>query len=151
VAGHPQGLTCLPGEANSSRTGQRELPPPKSFWDGRTGQMAFEFLTTDGHGWTRILQARRAGIFVDAHRKNSKASFRSGIIGICRPDGADIFLGCASTKMARRRCWGGVVSALCADAFEPEARRYNRIPNSAFATDSFPEFILGWTIGVIGV
>jgi hypothetical protein len=26
-----------------------------------------------------------------------------------------------------------------------------RIPNSAFATDSFPDFILGWTIGVIGI
>jgi len=26
-----------------------------------------------------------------------------------------------------------------------------RIPNSAGETDSFPEFILGWTIGAIGV
>jgi len=26
-----------------------------------------------------------------------------------------------------------------------------RIPNSALATDSFPEFILGWTVGAIGV
>ena len=42
---------------------------------------------------------------------------------------------------------GRVVSALCADMFEPQARRYNRIPNSALATDSFPEFILGWTTG----
>jgi len=46
---------------------------------------------------------------------------------------------------------GRVVSALCADAFEPQARRYIRTPNSAWATDSFPEFILGWTIGAIGV
>ena len=29
---------------------------------------------------------------------------------------------------------------------EPQARRYNRIPNSAGATDSFTEFILGWTM-----
>jgi len=26
-----------------------------------------------------------------------------------------------------------------------------RKPNSAFVTDSFPVFILGWTIGAIGV
>src|ERR1035438_3612664 len=28
---------------------------------------------------------------------------------------------------------GRVVSALCADSFEPQARRYNRIPNATFA------------------
>jgi hypothetical protein len=42
---------------------------------------------------------------------------------------------------------GRVASALCADSFEPQARRYNRIPNSALATNSFPEFSLGWAIG----
>jgi hypothetical protein len=47
--------------------------------------------------------------------------------------------------MPRRWRWEHVVSALCADSFEPQARRYNRIPNSALATDSFPESILGWT------
>ena len=42
---------------------------------------------------------------------------------------------------------------------KPQARRCNRIPNSAWATDRairkchgfFPVFILGWTIGAIGV
>ncbi len=42
---------------------------------------------------------------------------------------------------------GRVVSALCADTFEPQARRYIRILNSAGATDSFPESILGGRLG----
>ena len=58
---------------------------------------------------------------------------------------------------------GRVVSALCADMFEPQARRYNRIPHFALATGgrvaparrtegkSFPEFILGWTTRANGV
>jgi hypothetical protein len=45
------------------------------------------------HGWTRIFQARRAGIFVDYGHKTNQAPFRSGIIGICRPDGAEILFG----------------------------------------------------------
>jgi hypothetical protein len=40
---------------------------------------------------------------------------------------------------------------LCADSFEPQARRYNRILNSAWATVSFLVFILGWTMGAIDV
>jgi len=43
---------------------------------------------------------------------------------------------------------GRVLLALCAEAFEPQARRYNRNPNSAWAKDSFSEFILGWTTGL---
>jgi hypothetical protein len=42
--------------------------------------------------------------------------------------GLKLCLGCGSTQMPRRRRWRCVVSALCADAFEPQARRYNRIP-----------------------
>jgi hypothetical protein len=61
-----------------------------SFWDGRLRQLAFGFLTTDGHRWTRIFQARRAGIFEDCDFKTNQAPFRSDISGICRPDGAEI-------------------------------------------------------------
>jgi hypothetical protein len=39
---------------------------------------------------------------------------------------------------------GRVVSALCADSLDPQARRYIHIPNSAWAVDFFPECILGW-------
>jgi hypothetical protein len=40
---------------------------------------------------------------------------------------------------------------LFADSFDPQARRYNRILNSAWATVSFLVFILGWTMGAIDV
>jgi hypothetical protein len=36
-------------------------------------------------------QARRAGIFVDYDYKTNQAPSRSGIIGICRPAGLDLF------------------------------------------------------------
>jgi hypothetical protein len=59
---------------------------------------------TDERGF---FQARRAGIFVDCGQKMNQAPFRSDIIGICRPDGAEIFVwGCGSTMMPRRRRWG---------------------------------------------
>jgi hypothetical protein len=35
---------ALPARGNF-RAGRRELPLPKSVWDGRPGQMAFEFVT----------------------------------------------------------------------------------------------------------
>jgi hypothetical protein len=41
----------------------------------------------------RLFQARRAGIFVDYGYKTNQAPFRSDIIGICRPDGAEILFG----------------------------------------------------------
>jgi|SRR5208282_222797 len=42
---------------------------------------------------------------------------RSGAASLeyAAPTGLTFCLGCASTKMARRRRWGGVVSALCAE------------------------------------
>jgi hypothetical protein len=36
------GALRLPGETNSFRAGRRKPPLPKSFWDGRLGQRAFE-------------------------------------------------------------------------------------------------------------
>ena len=57
----------------------------------------------DGHRWTRIFQARRAGIFVVYGFKTNQAPSRSDIIGICRPTGLDMVLDFGSTNMPRRR------------------------------------------------
>ena len=45
------------------------------------------------------------------------------------PTGLKFYFGCDSTKMPRRWRWERVVSALCANSFEPQARRYNRTPH----------------------
>jgi hypothetical protein len=54
-----------------------------SFWDGRLGQLAFEFLSREGREGGEV---RGTGIFVEMATPMNQAPFRSDIIGICRPD-----------------------------------------------------------------
>jgi len=48
------------------------------------------FLSREGREGGEV---RRTGIFVDSQFQNHQSSVRSDIIGICRPDGAEIMFG----------------------------------------------------------
>jgi len=90
--------------------------------------------TTDGHGWTRIFQARRAGIFVDCGRKTNQAPFRSDIGGrpqgpeYAAPMGLGVCFGWDSTKMPRRRHYGRAGSPLPAARTQQKRRARSEAP-----------------------